>query len=108
MTLAELEARMRRWLGGRYVATLFERDGRTVAYALWREEPDWIYLRHFFVDRAARRMGIGRLAMRMLAEDVWPQGKRVRVEVLVGNETGIAFWRSLGFQDYCLTLEMER
>jgi ribosomal protein S18 acetylase RimI-like enzyme len=108
MTLAELEARMRRWLGGRYEATLFARDGQTVAYALWREEPDWIYLCHFFVARAARRMGIGRLAMRMLAEEVWPPGKRVRVEVLVGNETGIAFWRAVGFQDYCLTLEMER
>lgn len=108
MTLAELEARMRRWLGGRYVATLFEQGGRTVAYALWREEPDSIYLRHFFVDRSARRMGIGRLAIQMLTNDVWPQGKRVRVEVIVGNDAGMAFWRSVGFHEYCLTLEMDR
>jgi hypothetical protein len=31
----------------------------------------------------------------------------VRVEVLVGNAVGVAFWRSVGFRDYCLTLELE-
>jgi GNAT superfamily N-acetyltransferase len=106
MTLAELEARMRGWLGGEDEATLFARNGRAVAYALWREEPDWVYLRQFFVDRAARRMGIGQEAMQMLADAVWPKGKRVRVEVLIGNEAGMAFWRSVGFRDYCLTLEL--
>jgi GNAT superfamily N-acetyltransferase len=107
MTLTGLEARMRAWPGGEYVATLFARNGRAVAYALWHEEPDWVYLRQFFVDCAARRMVIGRNAMRFMTDEVWPKGKRVRVGVLIGNEAGMAFWREVGFRDYCLTLVME-
>ena len=38
-------------------------------------------------------------------EEVWPEGARVTVEVLVHNRVGVAFWRALGFQDYALTLE---
>ncbi len=32
---------------------------------------------------------------------------RIRVEILVVNASGIAFWRAVLFQDYCLTLELE-
>ena len=108
MNVAELETRMRDWLAGDYVATLFTRDGQLVGYALWRDEPEWLHLRHFFVARELRRQGIGREAFRQLAEVIWPPGKRVRVSVLVGNKPGLAFWRSVGFVDYDLTLEMER
>jgi hypothetical protein len=31
----------------------------------------------------------------------------VRVEVLVGNADGLAFWRAVGFRDYALTLEAD-
>jgi len=51
MNLAELETRMRSMLEGDYSATLFEWDSQIVAYALWREERDWVYLRQFFVAR---------------------------------------------------------
>ena len=80
-----------------------------MAYALWRDEAaEWVYFRHFFVDREMRHEGIGREAICLLSEDVWPPGKRVRVSVLVENPPAIAFWRSVGFADYHLTLEMER
>ena len=108
MSLPELETRLRKWLSGRYVATLFARDGESVAYALWRDEREWVYLRQFFVARGARREGIGKAAIHLLTEEVWPPRKRVRVEVLLGNEAGLAFWRAVGFKDYFLTLEMDR
>jgi GNAT superfamily N-acetyltransferase len=108
MSLLELETRLRKWLSGRYVATLFARDRVTVAYALWRDDAEWVYLRQFFVARPVRREGIGREAIALLTDEVWPPGKRVRVEVLLGNEVGLAFWRAIGFRDYFLTLEMER
>jgi hypothetical protein len=31
----------------------------------------------------------------------------VRVDVLVGNAAGVAFWRAVGFADYAVTLEWE-
>jgi predicted acetyltransferase len=108
MTVAELTTRMEGWLAKGYAATLFSQVDRVVAYALWREEADWIYLRHFFVGREVRREGIGRAAFRLLNEEIWPPGKRVRVSVLVGNLPAIAFWRAVGFADHHFTLEMER
>ena len=62
-TIPQLEQRMRDWLAGDYRAVIFEQGGEIVAYALFREEPDEIYLRHFFVVRHRRRRGIGREAV---------------------------------------------
>ena len=106
MTVTELEQRMRGWLAGEYVALLFL-DGQTpVAYALYKESETEIYLRQFFVARDRRREGIGRRAMRTLIDQVWPQDKRLLVEVLWHNKPAIAFWRAVGFADYGLTLEI--
>ena len=108
MTLADLERRMRGLLEGDYTATLFESEGQVVAYALWTEEPEWVYLRQFFVERGFRRRGIGARAIRTLVDHVWPVDKRVSVDVLVGNHPALEFWRAVGFVDYLITLEMDR
>ncbi len=106
MSPAELEARMAGWLGGDYEAVVFEEAGRSAGYALFRRDPEYVYLRQFFVQPACRRRGVGRAAFGWLRRHVW-HGGRVRVEVLVGNTAGVAFWRAVGFGDYCLTLELE-
>jgi predicted acetyltransferase len=108
MNLSELEMRMRSLLAGDYTATLFEWDGQIAAYGLWRDEPDWVYLRQFFVVRDFRRRGIGAQAIRVLTDEVWPAAKRIRVNVLIGNRPALEFWRAVGFVDYLITLEMER
>jgi GNAT superfamily N-acetyltransferase len=105
MSVAELAERMAGWLAGEYQAVLFEEGQETVGYALFRPDSEWVYLRQFFVQPEKRRMGIGRAAMRWLLENAWYHAPRIRLDVLVGNTSGIAFWRSLGFADYCLTLE---
>jgi GNAT superfamily N-acetyltransferase len=106
MTVPELEQRMQGWLIGEYVALLFF-DGQTpVAYALYRESEKEIYLRQFFVARNRRREGIGRQAVRTLIDQVWPRNKRLVVEVLWHNKPAIAFWKAVGFDEYCLTLEI--
>ena len=107
MTAAELEARMVRWLAGAYEAVLFEEAGRAVGYALYRREPEYVYLRQFFIRAEDRRRGVGRAALEWLREDCWGAGTRVRVEVLTGNAAGVAFWRASGFRAYALTLEWE-
>jgi GNAT superfamily N-acetyltransferase len=107
MTAAELELRMADWLGGEYQAVLFEESGQTAGYALFRRDPDYIYLRQFFVSPEYRRRGVGRAALDWLREHAWAEQYRVRVEVLVGNAAGVAFWRAAGFRDYCVTLELE-
>jgi len=106
MTVPELEQRLKGWLTSGYAAVLFEEGGIVVAYALYHEQPEGIYLRQLFVVRNRRRQGIGRTTFEMLRSQIWPKNKRLTVDVLVQNTAAIAFWRSVGCRDYCLTLEI--
>lgn len=101
--------RMRGFLAGEYRAVLFEIEAAVVGYALYRNHPehgDTIYLRQIFVDRAHRRQGIGKRALRLLKEEILPPGKRRVVEVLVGNHAAREFYRAAGFHEYSLELEI--
>src|ERR1700757_4961577 len=71
MTVPELEQRMRGWLASEYAAVIFEDGSETVAYALFREQPEEIYLRQLFVLRNWRRRRIGRKAVEMLRSKIW-------------------------------------
>jgi RimJ/RimL family protein N-acetyltransferase len=106
MTVAELEQRMRGWLAGEYRAVIFQHAAEAVAYALYREQPEEIYLRQMFVIRLRRRRGIGRQAVELLRSRIWPADKRLTVEVLAANQAAVSFWRGIGFCDYALTLEI--
>ena len=106
MSAPELEARMRGWIESEYQAVIFEERSELVAYALYREQPEEIYLRQLFVARHRRREGIGRNVVALLRSQIWPQHKRLIVEVLTSNNTGVAFWRAVGYRDYALTLEI--
>jgi GNAT superfamily N-acetyltransferase len=107
MSDAELLERMRGWLAGEYQAVLFEDDAGPAGYALFRTEPDHVYIRQFFVEPARRRQGVGRAAIEHLAKHSWRDRPRLRVDVLADNRTALAFWRALGFADYCITLERQ-
>jgi predicted metal-dependent HD superfamily phosphohydrolase/GNAT superfamily N-acetyltransferase len=106
MTAPQLEERMRGFIQGEYRAVIFEQCGEVVAYALYRERPEEIYLRQLFVVRHRRRQGIGRQAVQILRSQVWPKARRLTVEVLVKNQAAVVFWRAAGFVDYVLTLEI--
>ena len=106
MTVPELEQRMKNWLLSEYAAIVFEDGPSVVAYALFREQPDEIYLRQLFVARNRRRQGIGRKAIEILRSRIWPKNKRLTVEVLVRNAAAVAFWRAVGYKDYSLALEI--
>jgi ribosomal protein S18 acetylase RimI-like enzyme len=100
-----MAARMAEWLAAEYNAALFEDDAGVAGYALFRREAEHIYLRQFYVKPQRRRRGVGRAAIAHLLQHDWQDRARIRLDVLIGNEAGIAFWRSVGFADYCLTLE---
>ena len=106
MTVPQLEQRMRDFLAGEYRAVIYEDSGEVVAYALFREQAEEIYLRQLFVVRHRRRQGIDRQAVEILRSKVWPKTKRLTVEVLVSNQSAVAFWRAVGYTDHCLTLEI--
>src|SRR2546422_11143363 len=70
MTVPELEQRMRDWLAGEYRAVIYEDGGEVVAYALFRERPEEVYLRQLFVVRHRRRKGLGRHEVEILCTQV--------------------------------------
>lgn len=106
MNISQLRDRMKEWLTSDYTAVVFSISAEPVAYALFRAGADEIYLRQFFVRRDKRNQGLGRRAVAILKEKLWPESKRLTVEVLCPNYSGIRFWRSVGYKDYSLTLEI--
>lgn len=107
MTLPQLQDRMSVWLQGEYTAVIFNKGKETVGYALYRNDPEWIYLRQLFVKTEVRRKGVGRTVISWLKKNAWKEAKIIRVEALIDNPEGISFWKAVGFKDYCVTLEME-
>lgn len=105
MTVDQLRTRMEGWLSGGYEAVIFS-EPDAAAYALFKREDSLINLRQLFVRRDRRRAGIGRSAFALLRDRVWPQSVRLTVDVLSGNQRAIAFWRSVGYRDFSLTLEI--
>ena len=106
MTVEQLAERMRAWLkSGEYRAVVFSSDG-PVGHAVFKQDAGLIHLRQFFVRRDRRRTGIGRAAVAILREQIWPRDVRLTVDVLCHNEGGGAFWRSVGYRDYNLTMEI--
>ena len=103
MSLCELQERMSRWLASEYRAVIFEVASEPVAYALYRPSEEGLYLRQFFVIRDRRRQGLGRQAIELFRLQVLPSGTALVLEVLVNNEAGINFWRSLGFREHAIT-----
>jgi GNAT superfamily N-acetyltransferase len=101
----ELVERWSKWLAGEYRAVLFEEES-PVAYALFRPSETGVYLRQFFVWRGRRRQGRGRAAFALLATQVWAPGTRIELDVLCGNQTGLRFWKTLGFRDYAVRMEL--
>jgi len=98
----QLRSRMQGWLTGAYSVSLIEAAGHPAAYAVWRDDGEWIYLRQFFVVRQLRRSGVGRRAFAALEREWGP--REVMLDVLLHNERAFGFWRSLGFRDYSLIL----
>ena len=105
MNVSQLGERMRGWLAGEYQAVIFS-DPDPVAYALFKREETLIYLRQLFVRRDKRRCGFGKSAIAILRNEIWPPSVRLTLDVLSSNKSGIAFWHSVGYSDYCLTLEI--
>ncbi len=105
MGVPQLRERMESWLRTEYRAQIIADDGNIIGYCLWRESLEYIYIRQLFVKSDFRRKGFGRNAIRWLRNNKWDRSLTLKTEVLIGNESGIEFWRKVGFKDYCIAME---
>lgn len=85
MTVPELENRVVGWLRGEYEATLAHSGSTLVGYALYRRDPEYVYLRQLFVISDSRRQGVGRAMLQWLWSNAWIPATRLRIDVLAGN-----------------------
>jgi len=107
MTLPKLEQRMSDFLCKEYDSIIVSLGQNDIGYALYRQDPEWLYLRQIFIIKTMRHKGFGRRFIEWLKNNPWKYCKRIRTDVLVGNIDGIKFWKAVGFREYCITLEME-
>lgn len=107
MTLPELEQRMLDFLQKEYDAVIASLGQNDIGYALYKQDPEWLYLRQIFIIKSMRRKGIGRKFIEWLRNNPWKECKRIRTDVLVDNVAGIDFWKAVGFKEYCVTMETE-
>ncbi len=104
MTIDELEARMTDFLSGSYTAYFFAEDQAVVGYALVDNSRNPLYLRQFYIEREYRRRHFGQTAFRLLLAHLGTD--TIDVDVLPWNAPGLAFWRSLGFRDTCISMRL--
>jgi predicted acetyltransferase len=107
MSLPELKHRMSDFLNNEYEAVIVSSGRNDIGYVLYRKEHEWLYLRQIFVIDKMRHKGIGQSIIEWLKDNPWKDCKRIRTDVLVNNTTGLIFWKAVGFEEYCITMEME-
>lgn len=90
-------------------ATLFHGPGEDEpwAYALCEPRGGGTWIRHFFVEAAHRRRGVGRRALALLQEEVRPGSRFWEADVLPRNAAGRAFWAAAGFTETFVRVRRE-
>lgn len=107
MDLTQLQQRMTQWLESEYQAVIFQMDQQIVGYVLFRPDGDQTYIRQFFIDARYRRHHFGKQAIAWLRKNRWQNSNSIRLDVLSGNTPAIDFWHAMGFEDYCVTMELQ-
>jgi GNAT superfamily N-acetyltransferase len=107
LNATQLESRMREWLASaQFRIHLFERENETVGYTCWGSHgAREVFIRQFYIVPKMRRQGIGRSALLLMQETIWPQQTRVSLRVDVAHRADLAFWHACGYADRAVTLE---
>ncbi|MBR85242.1 MAG: hypothetical protein CMM29_00375 [Rhodospirillaceae bacterium] len=108
------EARFYAWLNGsHWDVDLIERAGNVIGYTAHQRRQDHfdrsirvLFIRHFFIERDQRRIGIGRTAYETLI-DQRTQNLPVTLDILPTSPDALGFWRKLGFETYYTVLKKE-
>jgi GNAT superfamily N-acetyltransferase len=113
MSNSQLESRLRGWLAAEWRGELFLHDTMIVGYAIYRlqrnefDNRETVYIRHYFIERDYRRLGYGRTGLEHLKTERFPKNVTVYLEVLTHNSRGREFWKSMGFEEYSVTMRLE-
>ena len=95
VSLPHVEDRMLSYINSEYDAFFFQKDDKTVGYALCSKSKTPLYLRQFYISHDERRKGYGKEAFTQLL--AYLNISLNDIDVYAWDDSGVAFWRSLGF-----------
>ncbi len=113
MSPEQLEERMKGFLLTEYKAVLILLGNEIAGYCLYRmdnqkgETSFDIYVRQYYIKPVFRRKGLGKRAFSMLLESTFRNAAYVKLDVLISNPGGKAFWAKIGFETYCHSLRIK-
>ena len=107
MTEEALEIRMREFLTDGYQAVIFRMDEQVAGYALYRLDPKFVQIRHFYVNTSVSKNARVDLAFQLLREKEFESYASIRLEVPEANKESIRIWESVGFRPRSVQLELE-
>ena len=107
MSEEALELRMRDFLTEGYQAVMFHVKEMVVGYALYRLDPKFVQIRHFYVNTSLSKKARVEDAFQLLREKEFESYASIRLEVPESNKDSIRMWESLGFRPRSVQLELE-
>jgi GNAT superfamily N-acetyltransferase len=117
MSVDAATRRIRRWLEEEtFQGVIFLVEGEAIGYLLYELRPAHpdqrggasVYVRQFFIARAARRKGRGTAAFRAFVDERVPSETYLMLDVKRSNPAGQRFWESLGFRAKSINYEHDR
>lgn len=90
------EQRLTRMCAGGWRLTVWPEGDSIIAFALWMDMVEYVFLRSFAVDPSRREGGRGRRFFEALRVEAWPSGRQIRLEVAPDGPR--AFWERLGLR----------
>ena len=115
-SLKEYEDRFREWLDTNiWTVDVFLHDGQVIGYSVYQERTDYydpnetgIYIRQYYIERAHRRLGMGKAAFQILIDTRFPKDvQSIALDVMATNSAGQNFWRQMGFNEYFVSMKKE-
>lgn len=113
MTRRELIVRMASMLKGNWKADLILDDLKVIGYVLYqfrneesRAENSLVYIRQYFIEKEYRNRGFGKMAFNLIKNQRFGPHDTVVLDVLAKNLRAQAFWKSMGFEPYCITMQL--
>ena len=115
-SLKEYEDRFREWLDTNiWTVDVFLHDGQVMGYSVYQERTDYydpkeavIYIRQYYIERAHRRLGLGKAAFQILIDTRFPKHvQSIALDVMATNSAGQNFWKKMGFNEYFIAMKKE-
>ena len=101
----QAQSRLAAMQAGKWNVTEGVDDQGAVAFALWVDLDEYLFLRSYAVDAERRVGGLGRTFFDCLRAEIFPQGKTIRLEV--ANDGPHGFWGKMGFRQVTTGMWLE-